>query len=121
MTFLNKIWAGVGAAAAFVVVWLWGVNALLRAELAEERTHNTLCMMANDTFAAQVAKQNDAVEKVKAAALKREKAARENEAVAQERARGFLAAAEVLRKIKMQGNACKDAESLFNAYLRGMK
>jgi hypothetical protein len=111
---INKILIGACGAVALALMWLWMSNARLRAEVAEARTTATACRMANERFTAHAQRQNEAIVQMKSEAENRVAAA---VAKAKKAAKPFYAAAESLRKEKLEGDACLAAEVLLNAYL----
>jgi len=121
MDIINKIALGGVTALGVLIIGLLLSNAHLKTQLAESRAEYIACRMANDLFVAQVAKQNKAVDQLKADNARREKRAQQAASEAQEKARLFYVAAEKIRKTQTRGDACKAADSLFNAYLRNNK
>ncbi len=107
MSVINKIALGGATIVVLAFFWLYLANAHLKADLADARADNAACRMANGAFAASVKKQNDAVERLKAARIKR----------ADGEAQKFFDAAEKIRNMKTEGDACRIANELFNAYL----
>jgi len=114
MSVINKIALGGAALVVLTVGWLFVANARLRAEVAEARANIIACRMANDDFSAVVAKQNKAVEQIKADSENRIRRTKEN-------AQKYLVAAEKIKKTKMHGEACQAADALFNLYLEENK
>lgn len=115
---VNKILLGLGAAVALIIgavfVWLFLANAHLQAKLAQAEAGSTACYLANQEFAVQVARQNEAVEVLKAERLKRAQAASYE---AQKTMRAHFLAAEELRKVKSRGGTCEAAENILNNYV----
>ncbi|MFA4994207.1 MAG: hypothetical protein WC521_02760 [Bdellovibrionales bacterium] len=118
MDITNKLALGGGAAVAVAFFWLFLANANLKVELAKAQTDIIACRLANDSFIAHVAKQNKAVEQMKADGARREKQMQEAADEAQEKARLFFVAAENIRKTKTRGDDCQAADALFKAYLK---
>jgi hypothetical protein len=121
MSLIDKIILGIGAALALAVMicvlWLIVANAHLKTQLAQAQANDTACHLANDEFTAQIARQNQAVEKLRIASEAREKRAQEAALDAQKTARGYLAAAAKLAKAGAGGDACRSANKLLDSYL----
>ncbi len=122
---INKIALAAGSAVAFSVgialCWLALANAHLKTELAEAQSLNVACRMANEEFAARVARQNNAIQNMRDEDERRKEKADAEIQKAHKAAQAFYGAAEKLRKAKVDGDPCKAADAMLNAYIRKLK
>jgi hypothetical protein len=120
MILINKILFGIGAVlvlgATVIFVWMMLANAHLRADLAEARGNAATCHLANDNFADTVAKQNKAVAAMQSRTKQREKSAQTESYRAQQAARKWFLAADILEKQKIGSDECRAATQLFDQY-----
>ncbi len=122
---IHKVMLGAGGAAilalSLALIGLLLSTARLKTKLAEAQTYSVACRMANDDFSVKAARQNKAIEEIKAETIKHRENAQTEAKKAHETAQVFYAAADKLRRTKVKGDVCKAADELLNAYLRNNK
>ncbi len=119
MTLLSKILLGAASAVLLILIStvgvFWVANARLRADLAEARSAESLCRVANLDFADKVAAQNRAVDAIRSESKAEILKAQMAQAAAEKVAAAHGAAAQKL--LARQDKGCAAAEAAVNAYV----